>query len=124
MLRICSVLAFSFLTVAARPERPWVIDGDTVVWHGKHIRIENLDAPEIGEHSRCALELQRGQAAKRFAIRLVQTGRTFELYGFDHIDRFGRTVARLKIDGRDFGELMMAAGVARPWRGRTSDWCD
>jgi endonuclease YncB( thermonuclease family) len=118
------MLAVSFLTIAARPDRPWVIDGDTVIWRGKHIRIENLDAPEIGDRSRCKLERERGYGAKRYAIRLMQAGRTFEVYGFDHIDRFGRTVARLKVDGRDFGDLMMAAGVARPWRGGTSNWCN
>lgn len=104
--------------------RPWVIDGDTVNFRGERIRIENLDAPEIGDRSRCALERKRGYAAKRQAIRLVKQGSKFTIYGRDHVDRFGRTVARLQIDGRDFGELMVRAGVARPWRGGPSNWCD
>lgn len=110
-------------TAAASSPRPWVVDGDTVEFRGERIRIENLDAPEIGERSRCALERKRGFAAKRYAIRLMKKGSRFQVYGFDHVDPFGRKVARLRIDGRDFGELMIRAGMARPWRGRTSNWC-
>lgn len=110
-------------TTAANSYRPWIIDGDTFDYRGERIRVENLDAPEIGERSRCALERQRGFAAKRYAIRLMKQGTRFEIYGFNHIDRFGRKVARLRIDGRDFGDLMVDAGVARYWRGGPSDWC-
>lgn len=108
---------------ARSSDRPWVIDGDTVVWRGKHLRIANLDAPEIGNRARCTLERERGLAAKRYAVWLVRHGSSFQTYAFDHIDVYGRTVARLRINGRDFGSLMIAARVARPWRGRTSDWC-
>lgn len=124
-LRKCAAILLIFTTAAAGDDRrPWVIDGDTVVWHGTHIRIANLDAPEIGDHARCTLELQRGLAAKRYAIRLMERGRQFEVYGFDHIDKYGRTVELLSVDGQDFGQLMMGAGMARPWRGHTSDWCN
>jgi endonuclease YncB( thermonuclease family) len=100
-----------------------VIDGDTFDYRGERIRVENLDAPEIGARSRCALERTRGFAAKRKAIQIMKSGSRFEVYGRDHIDRFGRQVARLRVDGRDFGNIMVSAGVARPWRGRPSNWC-
>jgi micrococcal nuclease len=122
--RSAGIFVLALLSIAARSAHPWVIDGDTVEYRGERIRIENLDAPEIGERSRCAQERERGYAAKRQAIQLINGGSRFEIYSRDHIDRFGRTVARLKIDGNDFGAMMIRAGVARPWRGGPSNWCN
>ena len=34
------------------------------------------------------------------------------------------TSGRIEIDGRDLGQMMIAEGLARPWRGRREPWCD
>ena len=31
-------------------------------------------------------------------------------------DRYGRTLATISVNGRDAGEYLIAAGLARPWR--------
>jgi endonuclease YncB( thermonuclease family) len=39
------------------------------------------------------------------------------------MDQYGRTLAFVRIDGRDYGEIMIERGLARPWRGRREPWC-
>ncbi len=111
------------LLLAASTSAPYVIDGDTLAFGREHVRIANLDAPDIGSHARCALERQRGQAARRYARALVREAQDIAVVGRQGEDRYGRTLARVQLDGRDFGRLMIAAGHGRPWRGRSSDWC-
>jgi endonuclease YncB( thermonuclease family) len=38
-------------------------------------------------------------------------------------DRYDRVVAYIVVDGRDLGEVLMAEGLARAWRGRREPWC-
>lgn len=109
-----SLLVLTAVIAVTSPPR--VIDGDTLVFGNEHVRIVNLDAPDIGSHARCALERERGLAARGYA-RAVSMG---ERQGRD---RYGRTLARVRVDGRDFGQAMIAAGHGRPWRGRSSNWC-
>lgn len=99
-----------------------VIDGDTVRYGRLRLRIENLDAPDIGDHARCALEAQRGRASKAYAEGLLR-GRQVQIQPAGRTDRYGRELVRLSIGGRDFGQSMISAGHGRPWRGRSSDWC-
>ncbi len=111
------------LSLFAASSSPYVIDGDTLVFGREHIRISNLDAPDIGNHARCALERQRGKASRGFAVALVRKAKSIEVIGRSGQDRYGRTLARVQIDSKDFGNLMINAGHGRPWRGRSSDWC-
>lgn len=101
----------------------WVIDGDTIDVRGTRVRVANLDTPDIGSHAKCAAERQLGEASKRHAIQLVRSAKRVEIVRPERLDRYGRTVAHISLDGRDFGEMMLRAGQARPWRGRSSNWC-
>lgn len=38
-------------------------------------------------------------------------------------DRYGRTLARFMIGEKSAGEMLVEEGLARPWRGKTEDWC-
>lgn len=51
----------------------FAIDGDTIVINGRHIRIANIDAPEIHDY-RCAAELRLGMLAKRRMVALLASG--------------------------------------------------
>jgi len=70
-----------------------VTDGDTigVLKDGKEtkIRLDGIDCPETGQDF--------GSKAKRFTSNLV-FGKTVEVYQKD-IDKYGRTVARIIVDG-------------------------
>jgi len=115
------------LTAAPGPDQArvaYVIDGDTFrLASGERIRIAGIDAPESRQgQARCRAELALGKAATARAramvedrpVTLVRVGRSYD-----------RTVAEVRLGGRDLAGTLVAAGVARWWpRGaRKPDWC-
>lgn len=125
VIKILAVLALSGIATAscAGEARVTVIDGDTLRKGDERLRIENLDAPDMGSHAKCAKERQRGTAAKSYAIGLIRNARTIDVVWAGRRDRYDRQLVRVMVDGRDFAGLMVSAGYGRPWRGRSSDWC-
>ena len=99
-----------------------IIDGDTVALNGERIRISNIDTPETGRRAGCSSERRLARTATRRARSHFQNAHVVHLRR-SGTDRYGRTLARIRLDGRDFGRLMIADGVAAPWRGRQHDWC-
>jgi micrococcal nuclease len=110
----------------AAPREIRVIDGDTIEDMRADItyRIVNIDTPETGSRARCAAERELGNQATREARALITAAADLELRPTGRIDRYGRTIAFVLIDGRDLGETLIAEGLARPWRGRREPWCD
>lgn len=104
---------------------PRVVDGDTL-HDGRRetYRVENLDAPELGRRARCPSEAALAQAARAEVIRLVREADRVEAIETGRRDRYDRNLARIEIDGRDLGETLISQGLARPWRGRSSNYCD
>ena len=100
------------------------VDGDTIVCAGETIRISNIDTPELGKHARCASEADLAARAKAFTAARLAAGRV-ELHRDIRRprDRYGRTLATVRIDGADLGEALVAAGLARIWDGRRHAWC-
>lgn len=124
----------AFLCIAAAPANAqdrsdhgvvaWVADGDTFrLVSGERIRIARIDAPEtqVGQ-AKCSREIERGKAATTRARGLLQ-GRAvdFVRVGRSH----NRTVARVSLEGRDLGDLLVAQGIARTWPPYSAkpDWC-
>jgi micrococcal nuclease len=107
-------------------DRLRVIDGDTLEDMRDDItyRIVNIDTPETGLRARCAAERDLGNRATQAARALVSDARRLEFRATGRTDRYGRTIAFVVIDGRDMGETLIEAGLARPWRGRREPWCD
>ncbi len=104
-----------------------VIDGDTIIVEREHIRIANIDAPEIG-HPKCDAERRLGLVAKRRLAALMASGE-IEISRGDPVngrkkDRYGRTLATIYVDGIDVGETLVGEELARPWRGRREPWCN
>ena len=100
------------------------VDGDTIVCRGETIRIENIDAAEMPPHSKCAFEADLAIKAKLFIGDRLARGRVvLERDQKRPKDRYGRTLALVKVDGVDLGEALMAAGLARPWEGKRRPWC-
>jgi micrococcal nuclease len=87
-------------------------------------RLVNIDTPETGSRARCAAERELGDRATRAARTLITNARAFETRPTGRIDRYGRTIAYVRVDGRDLGETLIADGLARPWRGRREPWCN
>ncbi len=107
-------------------QRMRVIDGDTLEDMTQDItyRLVNIDTPETGSRARCDAERTLGDRATEAARSLVAHAQRLELRPTGRLDRYGRTIAFVLIDGRDMGETLIAEGLARPWRGRREPWCD
>lgn len=100
-----------------------VVDGDTVRSAGVTYRLANIDAPETGGRARCDSEAALGAAATQRARGLVAEADVVAVVPTGRTDRYGRVVARVEVDGRDLGEVLMEEGLAQPWRGRRGQWC-
>ncbi|MET0183629.1 MAG: thermonuclease family protein [Caulobacterales bacterium] len=107
-------------------KRPRVIDGDTLDDSdtGIRYRIENIDAPETGDNARCASERRLGELATIEARTIIAKARIVFAKPTGRVDPYGRVIAFIRVDDRDFGEEMIARGFARPWRGHREPWCD
>jgi hypothetical protein len=103
--------------------RVWVIDGDTIDGDGVRYRLANIDAPETGDNARCFREDARGREATKAAIELARGAKVVSVRRTWRTDRFGRRVAFVLVDGDDLGRLLIARGLARPWRGKRERWC-
>lgn len=103
-----------------------IIDGDTLVTCTQiceTVRIANIDAPEMPPKSKCEKEAQLALDAKALLARLTD-GRTVELIPEARSrDRYGRLLATVRVGGKDVGDALIAAGVARRWSGRREPWC-
>lgn len=108
-----------------------VVDGDTLevrvqIWLGQdvitRVRMTGIDTPEL--RGKCPAEKAMAQAAKEMLARLVADGGvvlrdvSYDKYG-------GRVLAVVSTrDGRNLAELLIAAGLARPYGGTArAGWC-
>lgn len=98
-----AVLLWSFPVVAQT-----VTDGDTIKLAGTTYRIWGIDAAETKQI--CADGWAAGRAATEYMTDLVR-GHTVVCEPKTQ-DRYGRTVAICRADGRELGADMVAAGMA------------
>lgn len=104
--------------------RVHAIDGDTIEAGGRRFRLANIDTPETGDLARCAAERRLGERATARARALLSSAGRIETQEIGRTDAYGRAIAHVLIDGRDLGDVLVAEGFARPWRGRREPWCD
>jgi micrococcal nuclease len=102
-----------------------VFDGDTIqdTTTDTTYRIVNIDTPEAGRGARCAAERALADRATRRTRSLIAAAANVETRATSRIDQYGRTIAFVAVDGRDLGQILIAEGLARPWRGRREPWC-
>lgn len=120
-----AALLLTIVTTDAATASVRVIDGDTVVIDGETIRILNIDTPEI-RHAQCDAELRLGRVAKRRLEELLAGGEPVLTRG-DHgrvIDKYGRTLAAIVVNGDDVGGILVREGIARRWTGKRQPWCE
>ena len=117
-----SVLA-AFLTLAALPafaESVRVVDGDTLKIDGVTYRLWGIDAPESGQP--CADGWPAGRTATEHLRALI--GERHVTCEPRSVDRYGRTVAICRADGRDLGADMVADGHAWAFVRYSRDYVD
>ena len=85
-----------------------VIDGDTLKLGNERIRLHGIDAPE--SRQRCTDGWHAGEAARRALAGLVSAGEP----SCERVttDRYGRTVAVCRVNGKDIGGEMVRRGLA------------
>jgi endonuclease YncB( thermonuclease family) len=96
-----------------------VVDGNTIFVRGQRVEIAGVTAPEI-RGAQCDAERDRGiDTAVKLAAFLnsgsVAVGQPFREYG--------REVRKVEVKGRDVGDWMIAASLAREDRGGKQSWC-
>src|SRR5688500_5406783 len=90
------------VSTAAHAASLHVSDGDTFTLDGERIRIENIDAPELFS-PQCESERRLAITAKRELERLLAAG-PIVLVRAARLDRHGRTIAKVRVNGKDVGE--------------------
>jgi len=99
-----------------------VVDGDTIWLRGQKIRVADIDAPET-HPSRCAREAQLGGQATR-RLRQLLNGGAVSLQPIDRdVDRYGRKLRIVLVDGRSVGDTLVDEGLARWYAGGRRPWC-
>ncbi|AYM66191.1 thermonuclease family protein [Agrobacterium fabrum] len=118
---VAAIVCFS--SIACAQQNVVVLDGDTIIVQGEHIRIEGINAPEL--KGKCREESVR---ALRARSRLMELLKNAEI-GIDRngFDRYRRTLAFVAADGNPVGDVLMREGLARKWvqtyNGQQEPWC-
>ncbi len=68
--------------------------------------------------------MEKGLTAKARLQELIASGET-KLEESGKIDRYGRTLATLRVNGVNVGDILIKEGLARPYtgRGKREGWC-
>lgn len=98
-----------------------ILDGDTVVGNGQRIRLEGIDTAEM--RASCENEAILANLARDHLTQQILMADRVHFCPSGQ-DRYGRTLATVKVDGKDAGQALVAAGLARVWTGRREGWCD
>lgn len=99
-----------------------VIDGDTFRLGSERIRISNIDAPEMPGGAKCDAEANLALLAKDRLSGLLKPGDSLSITR-QGVDRYGRTLALVAVNGGDVGLAMIEARLAIKWDRRRHDWC-
>ena len=117
------VVSILLCTASCEPAEIRVWDGDSIrlgtTRQSEAVRIFNIDAPEI--EGQCAYETDLALQSKIGLAELLKGQRIEILH--QGTDRYGRTLAAIRVEGRDVGDILVSEGLARTWAGRREPWC-
>lgn len=91
------------------------IDGDTLRCGKERIRLLGIDAPEMPRHCRRGRKCVEGDPyASKAALAGALVGKaTIERRGHD---RYGRTLANVRVNGIDLSSMQLRSGAASRYR--------
>src|SRR5690625_942386 len=117
------VISVLLCTASCEAAEIRVWDGDSIrlgtTRQSEAVRIFNIDAPEI--EGRCTYEADLALEAKSRLAEILEGSRV-EILRQD-ADRYGRTLAAIRVEGQDVGDILVSEGLARTWAGRREPWC-
>lgn len=104
------------------PTKTCIVDGDTIWLDGQNLRMKDYDTPEpstaiCGGAAEVALAKR---ASARLRDLLNSNPWTVETFGKD---RHGRTLATIRIQGVDVGDILISERLARRWPDGHEWWC-
>jgi micrococcal nuclease len=111
-------------TVSVRgPGAYEVVDGDTIrAAYGIKYRLMGYDAPETYQ-AKCDAERELGRRAAARLTELMASG-DVRVMESGRLDKYGRTLAHLTVNGKDVGQILIKEGLARSYSGgKRGDWC-
>jgi len=112
-----------------------VIDGDTVeiavdflpapLPPKLSIRVIGIDTPEKAPRAKCEAESKKAVEATRFTQRAVAEAKEIDIH-IKSWDKYGgRVLGMVVLDGNGLSEMLIAAGLARPYKGDAKQsWCE
>lgn len=98
-----------------------VVDGDSLVIGTDSIRLFGIDAPELAQRCDPAGRNWACGAWSKQVLTKIIGGGVLRCQALDR-DRYGRTVARCTVSGRDVAAEMVGAGAATAYRRYSSDY--
>lgn len=99
-----------------------VYDGDTFTLDGERIRIAAIDTPERST-PQCDAEKRLARLARSRLAQLLGDGSAIALERHPSPDRYGRTLARVTVNGLDVSTVLIREGLAVHWGGKRHSWC-
>ncbi|AKS46772.1 Endonuclease YncB, thermonuclease family [Octadecabacter temperatus] len=123
MFRILSlILCLSSPALADVEGRVRVVDGDTLDVSGQRVRLHGIDAPETEQ----TCEDAQGSVWPCGAFVREEVARRYQgvratCHEIEQ-DRYGRSVAKCFVNGRDIGETLVSDGWARAYREYSMDY--
>jgi endonuclease YncB( thermonuclease family) len=136
MLRVAAalvVLAAPALAEQYKINR--VIDGDTVeiavdflpdpLPPKLSIRVLGIDTPEKAPRAQCEAEAKKAAEASAFTKSAVAVAQIVEIQ-IEKWDKYGgRVLGHVLLDGHSLSEMLIGAGLARPYKGEAkTSWCE
>lgn len=99
-----------------------VHDGDSIRCGRERIRIQDIDAPELPDSPKCHdrrrryawCNYRKGYEARDALREFLSQGPV--MVQRTGVDRYGRTLALVTVNGRDAGAYLVGHGLARWWR--------
>jgi micrococcal nuclease len=116
------------------PGELFVVDGDTVVYHGAYLRLLNIQAPEL--HAICEGERTLGLHAREVLVQELANAKSVRLrfyysisryggYRLRYLDKYGRALVDVFVNGVNVVDTLIGQNLAVAWGGEGSkpNWC-
>jgi len=124
---LAAILLSASPALADQYEITRVIDGDTVeiavdflpdpLPPKLSIRVIGVDTPEKAPRAKCEAEAKKAVEATRFTQRAVAEAKEVDIH-IKSWDKYGgRVLGLVVLDGNGLSEMLIDAGLARPYKG-------
>lgn len=105
------------------PDRVTVLNADTLVVDGKHLRLANARTPAQIPEAGCWAEALAAKQSTQWVRQLVRGARTVSVRPTDRMDADKRVIAYVTFDGADLGEALVRQGMGAPVTAEPFSWC-